>query len=107
MPLTKVKLPELVERLSVSLAAEQDDGVDELDGSVGVEAAGPGLAPHRPPHPGHCKQHGTVMDIGMVQSGTVKNRGGYRNVRVGCFLTCNLKIKALHLVFNFKCGARK
>ena len=46
---TKMKLPEFVERLSLALPAEEEHGVEELDGGVRVQAAGPRLTPHRAP----------------------------------------------------------
>ena len=49
-----MKLPEFVERLPLALPAEQEHGVEELDGGVRVEAAGPRLAPHWPPRSRYC-----------------------------------------------------
>ena len=48
-----MKLPELVQSLSLPLPAEEDHGVDELDGGVRVKKAGTRLAAHRSPHSGH------------------------------------------------------
>ena len=48
-----MELPEFVERLSLPLPAEEDHGVNELDGGVGVEAPGPRLTPDWSPHPGY------------------------------------------------------
>ena len=44
-----MKLPEFVERLALALPAEEEHGVEELDGGVRVQAAGPRLTPHWPP----------------------------------------------------------
>ena len=50
---TKVKPPDLVDGLSVPLAAEDDHEVVDLDRGVGVEAAGAGPTADRMPAPSH------------------------------------------------------